>query len=140
VEEAGEKPAVAVKAQSRRDLEALQGGWEQIGLEIDGVVNPADELSPPGAITSFTDDRFGVCAADGGLLLEGSLDLNASADPKQVDWVDAIGPDAGRCLPAIYRLKGDHFVFVAADAGAPRPTAFRTGAGQVMRTFVRRRE
>src|SRR6185312_15901100 len=135
VEEAGEEPAVAVNAQSRRDLEMLQGRWEQVALEIDGVVQPADDLSPPGAITSFTGDRFAVHAVDGALLLEGRLVLEASTDPKHVDWIDAIGADAGRRLPAIYRLDGNHFVFVAADTGAPRPAAFNTGSGQVMRTF-----
>jgi len=127
-----------VNAQSRRDLEMLQGRWEQVALEIDGVVQPADDLSPPGAITSFTGDRFAVHAVDGALLLEGRLVLEASTDPKHVDWIDAIGADAGRRLPAIYRLDGNHFVFVAADTGAPRPAAFNTGSGQVMRTFIRR--
>ena len=49
-----------------------------------------------------------------------------------------MGPDAGKILPAIYKLDGDHFVFIAGDEGAPRPTEFRTGPGQTMRSFVRR--
>jgi hypothetical protein len=52
--------------------------------------------------------------------------------------MDAIGPDAGERLPAIYRLEGDRFIFVAADAGMPRPCAFRTEQGQTMRMFIRR--
>jgi uncharacterized protein (TIGR03067 family) len=138
MEEAGEEPAVAVNFLSLRDLETLQGQWEQISLEIDGVMDPPDDLSAPGGVTAFSGDRFTVHAADGALLLEGAFTLDASANPKQVNWLDTIGPDAGRPLPAIYRLDGDHFIFVAADAGASRPTEFRAGPGQIMRTFVRR--
>jgi uncharacterized protein (TIGR03067 family) len=138
MEKAGAEPAVAVNAQSLRDLELLQGRWEQVSLEVDGIESPSDDLSPPGSVTSFTGNRFMVHAGDGALLLEGGFVLDASTDSKQVNWLDAMGPDAGRMLAAIYRLDSDHFVFVAADPGAPRPAEFRTGPGQIMRTFVRR--
>jgi hypothetical protein len=35
-------------------------------------------------------------------------------------------------------LTGDDFIFVAAAAGAPRPTEFRTVDGQTLRRFIRR--
>ena len=123
---------------SRQDLQALQGVWEQVALEVDGILDPPDDLSPAGVLTTFRDDHFAVRTAEGVLLLEGSFSLDASANPKAITWTDAIGPDAGKQLPAIYRLDGDTFVFIAADVGAPRPTAFRTGLGQTMRSFARR--
>jgi len=122
-----------------RDLAALQGLWEQVDLEADGISNPPDELSPPGAMTIFSDNRFEVRTTEGAMLLEGTFTLDASVTPKMIDWIDSIGPDLGKQLPAIYKLEGDLFIFVAADEGAPRPTTFRTGVGQIMRTFVRRR-
>jgi uncharacterized protein (TIGR03067 family) len=123
---------------SSQDVTALQGSWEQVALEVDGVSNPPDDLSPPGMMTTFRDNHFAVRTADGALLLEGSFTLDASADPKAITWTDTMGPDAGKQLPAIYRLDGDVFTFIAADAGASRPTVFRTGPGQTMRSFVRR--
>lgn len=63
--------------------------------------------------------------------------LDASATPKAITWTDAIGADAGKQLPASYRLQGDRFEFIAADEGAPRPIRFRTGPGQTIRSFVR---
>jgi uncharacterized protein (TIGR03067 family) len=138
METAREQPAVAVTPLALGDLEALQGCWEQVALQVDGLARPCDDLSPPGGTTVFIGNRFLVRAADGGQLLEGAFRLNVAANPKQVDWIDAEGPDAGKVLPAIYKLEGDRFVFVAGDADAPRPTQFCTGPGQVMRTFVRR--
>ncbi len=119
------------------DLEQLAGVWEQVGLEADGVADPVDAHSGSGVLTTFTATEFSVCAPDGTVLLAGAFELDEAT--RSVTWIDSIGDDAGRRLPAIYRLEGDHFVFIAGDEGAPRPTAFATTTGQTMRTFVRRR-
>jgi uncharacterized protein (TIGR03067 family) len=120
------------------DLAALQGSWEQVDFEENGVSNPPDPHGSPGSLTTITQNQFAVRTAEGALLLEGSFELNASANPKAINWIDSIGPDAGKKLPAIYRLEGDRFIFIAADAGAQRPAEFRTRDGQTMRTFARR--
>ncbi|WP_300634822.1 TIGR03067 domain-containing protein [Pseudomonas sp.] len=120
------------------DFHALQGAWEQIALEDSGVTNPADAHSAPGAITTISGDTFEVVTLEGHILLAGRFVLDADTTPKSITWVDAIGADAGKSLPASYQLEGDHFVFIAADEGMPRPTVFSTGPGQTMRTFVRR--
>jgi uncharacterized protein (TIGR03067 family) len=119
-------------------LAALQGSWEQIGFEADGVSDTPDEFGAPGVITTFAEDRFAVRTAEGALLLEGRFELDSSQSPKSVNWIDAIGPDKGKNLPAIYKLEDSHLVFIAANEGAARPTVFHTSAGQTMRTFVRR--
>lgn len=124
---------------SGHDLAALQGAWEQVGMEADGIPDPPDDHGAPGALTLIRGNHFEVRTAAGELLLEGDFTLDASATPKAITWVDSMGTDAGRHLPASYRLEGDHFVFIAADEGAPRPTVFRTVPGQTMRRFVRQR-
>lgn len=123
---------------SAPDFQALQGAWEQTSLEDSGVLNPVDAHSAPGAITTITGDRFEVKTVSGEVLLEGRFFLDGTTVPKSITWVDAIGDDAGKHLPASYRLEGDTFVFIAADEGMPRPVSFRTGAGQTMRSFIRR--
>ena len=120
------------------DLQALQGAWEQTSLEDSGVLNPVDAHSAPGAITTISGDRFEVKTVSGEVLLAGRFYLDSSTDPKHITWIDAIGEDAGKHLPASYRLEADEFVFIAADENMPRPTVFSTVAGQTMRTFMRR--
>ncbi|MDY7553514.1 TIGR03067 domain-containing protein [Pseudomonas veronii] len=120
------------------DYQALQGTWQQVSLEDSGVLNPPDAHSAPGAITTLTDDRFEVLTVDGKRLLAGRFFLDSTTHPKSITWIDAMGDDAGKLLPASYRLEGDEFVFIAADEGMPRPCVFSTGPGQTMRTFVRR--
>ncbi|ARB30525.1 TIGR03067 domain-containing protein [Pseudomonas tolaasii] len=120
------------------DYQALQGTWEQTSLEDNGVLNPVDAHSAPGALTTIRGDRFEVLTAQGETLLAGRFSLDSSTTPKSITWIDSIGDDAGKRLPASYRLEGDVFVFIAADEGMPRPSAFSTGPGQTMRTFIRR--
>ncbi|GAB2565095.1 TIGR03067 domain-containing protein [Dyella jejuensis] len=124
---------------SRQDLANLQGRWEQIAHEADGLNNPPDEHGAPGAITTIRGQHFAVHSVTGELLLEGTFALDASVTPKAITWVDAIGADAGKQLPASYILDGDRFVFIAADEGCERPMVFKTVPGLVMRSFVRRR-
>jgi uncharacterized protein (TIGR03067 family) len=121
------------------DLAALQGVWKQVAVEVDGVANPPDEFSALGILTTITGTHFAVHAPDGTLLLEGGFTLDETTIPKRVTWVDSMGPDTGKPLPAIYDLHGNDFVFNAADEGAPWPTAFRTEQGQTMRRFTRNR-
>ncbi|NMX60154.1 TIGR03067 domain-containing protein [Pseudomonas sp. WS 5059] len=127
-----------ISSPTQLDRQALQGTWEQIALEDSGVINPPDEHSAPGALTTIDGDRFRVETVDGNVLLEGCFSLDASTTPKSITWIDSIGADAGKCLPASYTLDDRHFVFIAADEGMPRPTRFSTTPGQTMRTFVRR--
>lgn len=120
------------------DLQALQGIWEQTALEDSGVLNPVDAHSAPGAITTIAGDRFEVTTVSGEVLLAGRFFLDSTTSPKRITWIDSMGDDAGKQLPASYRLEGDEFVFIAADEHMPRPSEFRTGPGQTMRTFIRR--
>ncbi len=109
-----------MESEADRDLAILQGQWKQIGFEENGL-------------------DVSVRASDGELLLAGTFTLDASVRPKAITRMDSIGADAGKRLPASYALNSDHFVFIAADEGASRPTEFRTKPGQILRRFVRKR-
>ncbi|MFW0755256.1 TIGR03067 domain-containing protein [Pseudomonas sp. H11T01] len=124
---------------SEFDRQALQGSWEQIDLEDSGVSNPPDEHGAPGALTTIEGNQFRVVTPDGTLLLAGSFTLDASTTPKSITWIDSMGADQGKQLPASYQLEGDHFVFIAGDEGCDRPKEFRTQKGETMRTFIRKR-
>ncbi len=131
--------SVMAFSKTEKDLELLQGTWEQVGIEADGIANPSDEYSAAGTLTIFDRDEFSVISAEGNMLLKGKFRLDATTIPRQATWVDEIGPDAGKHLPGIYNLSGDNFVFVAAgEEAASKPTDFRTETGQTLRRFVRR--
>ena len=127
-----------VQSRNEADLAALQGIWIQTHLEENGHVNPPDTHGANGALTTFAGNEFAVYLPDGTLMLEGTFTLDASLNPRLITWIDSMGSDKGKMLLASYDLEGDNFRFIAADEGLPQPTAFQTGPGQTMRTFVRR--
>jgi len=118
------------------DIDSIQGSWRQVAFEADGLPNAVDEYSDAG-VTVFSGNDFTVYSSDGSVMLRGVFTLNEQSDPKAVDWIDAMGPDAGKVLPGIYELDGDRFVFVAGESGGPRPTRFATRPGETMRSFSR---
>jgi uncharacterized protein (TIGR03067 family) len=106
------------------DLERLQGTWRQTSGDSDYGEG----------MTTFAGTHFTVRDGDR-ITLEGDFAIDEHV--KTIDWTDSIGSDTGKIVPAIYRLDDDHFTFVAAHAGMPRPKAFEPGPGEVMRSFVR---
>jgi uncharacterized protein (TIGR03067 family) len=86
---------------SQRDLALLQGVWEQTRLEADGVVNPDDDHGAIGALTTIAGNTFSVQT----IMLKGAFVLDASTMPKSIVWIDSIGADKNKLLPAIYTLE-----------------------------------
>jgi uncharacterized protein (TIGR03067 family) len=117
-------------------MRALQGEWRQVECEADGVANPAESYGVDPAVT-ILGNTFEVRHSDGTVVIQGAFTIDPSRDPKEIDWTDTFGADAGKTFPGIYRLAGDTFIFCAADAGQPRPNAFRTQTGQVLRVHQR---
>ncbi|HIH0146865.1 TPA: hypothetical protein ACYHGG_002828, partial [Staphylococcus aureus] len=66
------------------DYQMLQGAWEQTSLEDNGVLNPVDAHSAPGAITTISGDQFEVKTVNGEILLAGSFSLDSSTQPKSI--------------------------------------------------------
>lgn len=118
------------------EIARLQGVWRQVACEIDGVRDAVDEFGLQPRV-AFSGNSYVVTRANGTVVIEGRFIVDP-AQPKAIDWIDTIGADAGKRLPAIYELDENQLVFCAADEGQPRPTTFRTGPGQVMR--IHRRE
>ena len=119
-----------------KEMEKFQGRWRQIAHERDGIVDPPEERGWEPRVT-FTGDTFVVTLADGSTAIKGTFKLDATREPKTVDWMDTFGPDAGKTFLAIYSLEGDRLIFCAADEAQVRPTEFRAGPGQDLRVSQR---
>lgn len=119
------------------DLEYLQGLWRQVAFEENGSTDPLDTHGAPGAVMTVARHTFRVSVPGEETLVEGSFTIDASRHPKCIDWIDSIGDDAGKVIPAIYELGSDSFRFAAADPDTLRPESFAGGQGITIRTFVR---
>ena len=108
-----------------QELQKFQGCWRQTYAEMGGIGNPADEVGSQSRCT-FADNTFVVYRADGDIVIEGTFAIDPTREPKTVDWTDTFGADAGKTLPAIYRLDGDELVFCVGNEGEQAPREFRT--------------
>ena len=89
------------------DFDALQGSWEQVAFEIDGSGTPQNVYDAASVLTIIAENRFVVRSAEGRLLLEGEFCLNSDPTPKTLNFLDSIGPDAGKTLPISGASKPD---------------------------------
>lgn len=119
------------------DLDRLQGEWAQVSFEENGLLDPPDSHGADGSVMTISGQSFHVASPAGKTLVEGCFTLDHAGVSKGIDWIDSIGEDADKVLPAIYELSGDHFRFAAADAEKERPTTFAGGQGITVRGFVR---
>jgi len=115
----------------------LQGLWRQVKFEENGLIDATDSHGAAGAILTISGNAFHVAVPDGPTLIEGNFVLHESICPKGIDWIDSTGEDAGKTIPAIYRLLPGGFEFAAADPGMARPGDFKGGEGVTVRAFVR---
>lgn len=121
----------------KTDLQLLQGAWRQVKFEENGLVDPIDTHGADGAIMTISGSTFHVVVPGGEVMIEGNFQLDGSTTPKRIDWIDSIGEDAGKRLPAVYTLSDERFEFAAADADMNRPQDFAGGKGITIRGFVR---
>lgn len=119
------------------DLNRFQGRWRQVRFEENGIADPTDTQGAHNAIMTIVGDTFHVAVPGEEALVEGRFVIEDSASPKSIDWIDSMGSDAGKRLPAIYTLSKDAFEFAAADADMERPQDFTGGSGITIRGFVR---
>lgn len=121
-----------------RDLELLQGTWQQVAHEANGTACAPDEFSD--AVTNFSGNEYTVARRDGTLLVRGTIRLDATTIPRQAVLMRVAGLDQGKIFPAIYTISDDSLVFAAAnDHHGSAPTDFKTEIGQFLRRFVRKR-
>lgn len=110
----------------------LDGVWLPLGAEFCGEALPL-----PDTRLVITGDRYVVEAAE--TRDEGVLRIDASASPPGIDIVGQAGPNAGKTLLAIFRVRGDRLQ-LCYDVGEPpcRPTTFATAQGST-RILIRYR-
>jgi len=121
----------------KSDLLIFQGRWSQVAFEDNGTTDAPDTHGSPKAVMTISGQTFHVTVPGEEPLIEGTFTMDVSAHPKRIDWIDSIGDDAGKLIPAIYEFEENGFRFAAADPGMTRPEDFFGGQGITIRAFVR---
>ena len=122
---------------AKKDMEKFQGNWSLISAERDGKKTP-DEDAKKIKLT-IKSDKF-ILRKDSVVISEGTMTLDPSKKPKEVDETITTGPNKGKVFSAIYEIgDGQHTICFAA-AGKERPTEFSSGGGRLLQVWRREKE
>jgi uncharacterized protein (TIGR03067 family) len=108
-----------------KDDRALDGTWLALAAELGGKPFP-DEVRKAIKLV-VKDGKYTVTV--GKQVDQGTVKLNPSAKPKELDITGSDGPNKGKTFLAIYERDGDTLRVCYDLGGMGRPTEFKTEAG-----------
>ncbi len=119
----------------RKDIDLLQGSWNITALEVDGQRMAAATLA--GAHIHIQNTRF--TSTGMGAEYAGTLELDPSTSPRQLNMKFDTGPEKGNTNRGIYELDGVTWKLCLATRGDLRPSSFATtpGSGFALETLTR---
>jgi uncharacterized protein (TIGR03067 family) len=111
---------------------SLQGTWEIASIEMEGNSMPMS-----GARIVVDGDTFRTSGM--GAEYSGTLRIDDSVTPWQLDMTFTTGPEKGNTNFCIAQAEGDGFKLCIATRGTIRPTSFTSpkGSGWVVETLRR---
>lgn len=121
----------------RDERKALDGSWSLVSADVGG------QKLPEAVTKTFTlvmkGDEYAV--KSGGPDDTGTVKLDPSKQPKELDVVGVEGPNKGKTFPAIYDLDGDTLKVCYDLGGKKRPAEFKAAPGtkQFMAVYTRKK-
>jgi uncharacterized protein (TIGR03067 family) len=126
-QDAGAKGQDAAKT----DLARLQGEWSMISGEIGGQAMPESYLK--GAKRVLKGNEITVIV-NGQVFFKATISVDASKQPKTIDYAMTDGPTKGKMQLGIYEFDGDNvrFCFSAPDKERPKDFVAKAGDGNTL--------
>ncbi len=107
------------------DIDLLQGSWSIKALMLEGQAMPSVMFANASIVVQA--NRF--VSLGMGTPYEGTLELDSSTNPHQLNMNFDVGPEKGNVNLCIYELAGDVWKLCIATRGSTRPTAFLSTPG-----------
>ena len=121
---------------AKKDLAKFQGNWQLISMERDGKQTPPEDAKK--IMLTIEGDKF-ILRKDSVVISEGTMKLDATKKPKEIDETISTGPNKGKVFLAIYEIDDEQHKVCFAAAGKERPTAFSSGSGQILQVWKRKK-
>jgi uncharacterized protein (TIGR03067 family) len=120
------------------DDRGIQGTWLPSSAELSGSKYPDDIRKS--IKLEIHDDKYTVTVGDAPD--KGTIKLNPSANPKEMDIIGADGPNQGKTFLCIYDLSGDKLKICYDLSCTGRPTEFKstTGTKLFLVTYERKKD
>jgi uncharacterized protein (TIGR03067 family) len=118
-----------------QDIDLLQGSWSITSLSMEGQELPASMFANASILVRGS--RFTSLGM--GTQYEGTLEVDPSANPRQLNMNFDAGPETGNVNLCIYEIAGDIWKLCIATRGSVRPSAFISAPGSGIALEVLRR-
>jgi uncharacterized protein (TIGR03067 family) len=117
------------------DAKDVQGTWEPTSAVLNGQKFPDDMLKTIRLV--LTDGKYALKLGE--QTDAGTIKLDPTKKPKEMDITGTEGPNKDKTFPCIYELKGDTLTVCYSLDGKDRPKEFKaeTGSGQFLATYKR---
>ncbi len=124
---------------TKKDLEKFQGNWQLISVERDGKKSPQEEAKK--LTLTIQGNKF-ILRKDAEIISEGTMTLDPTKKPKELDETITTGPNKGKVFSAIYEIDDEHHKICFGAAGKERPTAFSSlpGSGHLLQALKREKK
>jgi uncharacterized protein (TIGR03067 family) len=126
---------------AKTDADLLQGTWNYVVVEQNGVKEPRRKPGEDLKTITFQGDKFEVKRGDT-VLQAGTRKLEPAQKPKTIDLTITEGDGKGTVQLGIYELKGDTFTACLDSLGKKRPTTLESkgGGGYILAELQRERK
>jgi uncharacterized protein (TIGR03067 family) len=119
---------VGIAADEPDDLKLLAGTWKPTAADLGG--NKIDEMLLEKAQIVYEGDKYSLSIDDKGE--KGSLKLDATKTPKQMDIFPTEGDNNGKTLLAVYELAGDKLTICYSLSPGVRPENFEPASNTLL--------
>ena len=109
--------------ESEKDLTKMAGDWVPVLMQLNGKKQP-DKVTKAIRLT-VSGDKYNTVVGEA--KDEGTLKLDATKTPREMDIIMSIGENKGKILPCIYELKGNELKVCYGLNGTGRPADFDAG-------------
>lgn len=119
-------PAARADDDMKKELKALEGKWNTVGLEAGGKPFPKDGI-PKFVFIVGADGKASGKSAQGDF--ESTVTVDPKKSPRTIDNAHDTGTHKGKTQYGIYKLEGDKWIVCMTSPGAKesdRPTSFDT--------------
>jgi uncharacterized protein (TIGR03067 family) len=117
---------------NKKDLEKLQGDWAAVEYTVDGQKLPDDDAQA--LFRTVKGNEYTVSHFEK-VIGKGTFTIDATKDPKTIDFLPATAKDKSGALLGIYAIDGSRAKYCYAAAGKERPKEFASKTGS-MHTLV----
>ena len=115
--------SLAAEDESEKDLKKMAGDWVPVLMQLNGKKQPEEVLKT--IKLTINGNKYNTVV--GKVLDEGTLKLDATQEPRQMDITPSVGENKGKPMLCIYELKENELRVCYGLNGAARPADFKAG-------------